>query len=92
MVQTSCINTYVEQDFLNLAKNTVKDEYADMLVNQWKEGNLIFKTKPNLKNDGETSFQKRKTKVKKSTVTIKMCRVLQSQNTYVGRCQFCFMN
>ena len=73
MVQTSCLNTYVEEDFLNLAKNAVKDEYADMLVNQWKEGNLIFKTKPNLKNDGETSFQRRhsKTKAKKSTVTIK---------------------
>ena len=71
MVQTSCLNTYVEEDFLNLAKNTVKDEYADMLVNQWIEGNLLFKTKSGLKNDGETSFQKRKTKVKKSTVTIK---------------------
>ena len=44
MVQTSCLRKYVEEDFLNLAKNTVKDEYADMLVNQWKEGNLIFKT------------------------------------------------
>ena len=71
MVQTSCLRKYVEEDFLNLAKNTVKDEYADMLVNQWIEGNLLFKTKSGLKNDGETSFQKRKTKVKKSTVTIK---------------------
>ena len=50
MVQTSCLNTYVEQDFLNLAKNTVKDEYADMLVNQWIEGNLLCKTKSGLKN------------------------------------------
>lgn len=69
MVITSAPKANVESDFLNLTKQMIKKEYSDVLLEQWKLGNLKFSVSKTLKKDGITSFGT--DTPKKSTVTIK---------------------
>ena len=69
MVLPSVPKLNVESDFLNLTKHMIKKEYSDVLLEQWKLGNLKFSVSKTLKTDGLTSFGTNTPK--KSTVTIK---------------------
>ena len=69
MVIPSVPKLNVESDFLNVTKHMMKEKYSDVLLEQWKLGNLRFSVSKTLETDGSTSFGKNTPK--KSTVTIK---------------------
>ena len=69
MVIPSVLKSNVESDFLNLTKHMIKEKYSDILLEQWKLGNLKFSVSKSLETDGLTSLGT--DTPKKSTVTIK---------------------